>query len=411
MTEADELSFHSWKAPGYDLEIRAVEAVLRQIRDFAIDGHLRLARGGIEVGGVLFGSRQGSAIHVDAWRPIACEHASGPSFQLSPKDEAGFTTLLEDAKTDPELQQFEPVGWFISHTRSGIEIRDDEAALWEKYFPESWQICLVVKPSRFQPVEAGYFFRDGSNPIRRKASFLQFNLPTTLEKRPKRERRELMPQPTIMPDSDRAETTVLPRPAAHLSAPRSNSDDQQQAMDRHREIPLMAREQLRPRRTGRLVWGSLLFTIAATLLGLVGRLGLLYYQDTHKPTLGLRVMEENQELRIRWDKDQVRLWEAKSGEISFKDGASETLQVLDADALKLGAYAFVRQSGEVQVQVKVFRVGKSTVIERARFIGPVPNDLQLKAKPPEVKQARPIRRRRRNADAPELDVPAPPPTN
>ena len=399
MTEADELSFHNWKAPEHDLEIMTVETVLTQIRDFAVDGYLRLARGGIEVGGVLFGSHEDQQIKIKAWRPIACEHAYGPSFQLSPKDESGLRLLLEEVKEETELQGLEPVGWFVSHTRSDISIRVEECTFWEKYFPKSWQISLVVKPSRFQPVRAGYFFRTESQTVL-DSCLQEFVLPAaTVEKRPLREKREWTPAPSdvkheIVEEPVESEIVVQAPPRTYRELAPTY------------EVPFV-REQLRPRRNYRRLLVALLSVIAGTLLGIVGRMGFLYYSDTHQPSLGLTVSEENQELRVRWDKERIREWKASTAEIRFREATGETVRTISADALMLGACSYVRKSGDVQVQLKVFRDGKKPVVELARFLGPLPAGLK-EIRPP-ADGRRPARRRKVNRNAQGVQVEDVPP--
>ena len=413
MIEADELSFHSWKAPGRDLEILSVEDALRGIRDFSIDGHMRLARGGIEVGGVLFGAREGSRIWVQAWRPIACEHANGPSFILSEKDEASLARMAEESQTDPGLEGMIPVGWFVSHTRSGIEIRDGELKFWEKYFPQNWQIALVVKPSRFQPVEAGYFFRDELNEVRKESSYHEFTLPIE-RKGPPRERKE----------RDRTEDQAPPAPPP--TALRYEKSDQAFETRRNPSAmalvtqqpgtypPLVPLEELRGLGTRRKAWSMILLIVAGALVGAIARIAALYYIDTHPPTLGLSVSEENQELRVRWDKEAVKDWSSATGEILFKEAQREVTQNMDSEALRLGAFAYVRRSRDVLVQLKVMRTGKPPIIEVTRFVGPfAEGEIPRHAAAPELDTdkaklpVQPRRRRRIPRNAPELEIEAP----
>ncbi len=398
MTEADELSFHSWKAPGHDLEIITVEAVLTQIRDFAVDGYLRLARGGIEVGGILFGLHEARQIKIKAWRPIACEHANGPSFQLSAKDESGLVRLMEEARDESELRGLEPVGWFVSHTRSDISIRIEDGIFWGKYFPKSWQIALVVKPSRFQPVQAGYFFRTGSQtPL--DPCLNEFVLPAAqVEKRPLREKRVWTPPPPEVRHEIVEE--LIESEMAVQTSPRTYRE-----MTSKYEVPFV-REELRPKRNYRRLLVVFLSVIAGSLLGVVGRLAFLYYSDTHQPHLGLSVSEVNQELRVRWNKELIREWKTSTAEIRFREANGETAQTMTAEALMLGAFSYVRKSGDVQIQLKVFRDGKSPVVELARFVGPLPATIGNK---PPADGRRQVRRRRVNRNAQEAQVEDVPP--
>ena len=75
-------------------------------------------------------------------------------------------------------------------------------------------------------------------------------------------------------------------------------------------------------------------------------------------------------MRVRWDKESLKSWNPVSGEIIFKEAQHETSQNMDAEALKLGAYGYVRHSRDVLVQLKVLRNGKAPIVEVARFVGP-----------------------------------------
>ena len=72
--------FGSWSVPEVPLTIEYSFEVLDQIRASATDGLRQLSRGGLEVGGVLYGTRDANSIRITSWRPIACEHARGPAF-------------------------------------------------------------------------------------------------------------------------------------------------------------------------------------------------------------------------------------------------------------------------------------------------------------------------------------------
>src|SRR2546425_12165229 len=113
-----------WKASGHDFTIEYSMYVLEQIRAAAIEGFNKLPRGGIEIGGVLFGSREGRRISVRDFRALDCEYSLGPSFTLSEKDQAKLKQLLDVASSEPELRGLIAVGWYHAHTRSEIRLTD-----------------------------------------------------------------------------------------------------------------------------------------------------------------------------------------------------------------------------------------------------------------------------------------------
>ena len=59
-----------------------------------------------------------------------------------------------------------PVGWYHSHTRSEIFFSDADLEIHKHFFPEPWQVALVMKPHTFQPTRAGFFFREADGVIR-----------------------------------------------------------------------------------------------------------------------------------------------------------------------------------------------------------------------------------------------------
>ncbi len=118
------------------------DAVLEEIRAAVMDAFFKIPRGGLEIGGVLFGRHSANLVRIESCRMLACDYASGPSFTLSATDHARLRDLLDAAAAEGLL----PVGWFRSRTRSGISLSEDDVALSDTYFREPWQVVLVLRP-------------------------------------------------------------------------------------------------------------------------------------------------------------------------------------------------------------------------------------------------------------------------
>jgi len=111
-----------------------------------------------EVGGALAGK----------WRVDA---ASGRNFVVvdgvlpAPFTRQGstFVTFTQDSLValNDELETRYPgkqmVGWYHTHPRMGIFLSGYDTWLHQHFFPEQWQVALVVDP---HAVEGGYFIRD-----------------------------------------------------------------------------------------------------------------------------------------------------------------------------------------------------------------------------------------------------------
>lgn len=303
-----------------------------EIAAFANDGLQRLARGGIEVGGVLFGTRDGVAIRIEAWRPIVCEHARGPSFLLSEKDETSLVKLLADCDSESGLKGLEVLGWFHSHTRSEICLTGDDRQIFDRYFAELWQVALVLRPKRHEHVRAGFFVRESGVPLQTGSSLLEFAI-----------------EPAIKP-----------------IAPPPKSASAQIAADRPEPVP----ERL-GRREQSPFWPKWLALAAVILMIVTGvRIMTMKHQNEPPVILPVKVSDRFGTLQVEWDRTFKQVAEADSAEILITDGGEKIKKNLDADAVHQGAFFFVRKNDEVRIQLTLFRGDKPTAREISVFVGP-----------------------------------------
>src|SRR5580704_7595104 len=110
-----ETRFGSWSAAESPVTVEYSLVVIEEIRHEVAEGFQKLSRGGVEVGGILYGTRDGRTIRILAMRPITCEHARGPAFLLSDKDRMALNEQLTADAEDPHLDGLISVGWFLSH--------------------------------------------------------------------------------------------------------------------------------------------------------------------------------------------------------------------------------------------------------------------------------------------------------
>src|SRR5260370_28724741 len=83
-----------WQAAGCAVRIAYSPAVMEQLRLAASDGFNRLAKGGVEIGGVLFCVHDSDAVKILAYRALACEYAFVPFFSLSYNDRRALDDFL-----------------------------------------------------------------------------------------------------------------------------------------------------------------------------------------------------------------------------------------------------------------------------------------------------------------------------
>jgi proteasome lid subunit RPN8/RPN11 len=169
-TFTDHGALATWSTPQCHFTIEYSRKALDDIRLGVVDAFFSLPRGGAEIGGLLLGRFDEHRVQILDYAPIECEHASGPGFTLSPTDQARLGELL--GQTFPG--GLRPVGWYHSHTRSEIALSEDDLEIQNRYFPERWQVALVLRPSTLQPTQAGFFFREPDGSIHAENSYQEF---------------------------------------------------------------------------------------------------------------------------------------------------------------------------------------------------------------------------------------------
>lgn len=212
MAAASDVTYGTWNDSDSPYQIYYRLPVFREIEFYVGEGFRRIPYGGIEHGGLLFGKRTDDLIHVEAFRPLECEHASGPSFSLSEKDRAGLKQQIASYEEQPDLSGLVPAGLFISHSRRDLRVSDDELNLLHEFFGEPWQFLLIVKPEKFKPAQFAFVLRSGSasNGTNLAESAFVLPLPPRAERKSRRQ-----PPPSVedVPATPQPSPEATPKPA------------------------------------------------------------------------------------------------------------------------------------------------------------------------------------------------------
>jgi proteasome lid subunit RPN8/RPN11 len=194
-------------------------AVLEQVR-LDVERAYKSHRGKLETGGVLFGIHEPERIQILAAKPLQCEHALGPGFVLSEKDEKRLEQLIAAPTSDAELKGLQALGWYHSHIRSPIFLSERDLQIHSRYFDAPFQIALVIRRESERPARAGFFFRESSGEIRAEASYEEFSIET-----PRAEGPELRP-PVVSkpaPSHRRRPSRGKPQPQREAICPKCGS--------------------------------------------------------------------------------------------------------------------------------------------------------------------------------------------
>jgi proteasome lid subunit RPN8/RPN11 len=393
----------TWSVSQCDFTIEYSLRVVDDIRLAVVDAFFSLPRGGAEIGGILLGSRDGGRTTITDFKPLDCEHATGPSFVLSARDHAKLAALLAQARGVPGGSY--PVGWYHSHTRSDIYLTALDLELHRRYFPEPWQVALVLKPHTFQPCKAGFFFQESDGSIRATASYREIVL-DPLPARPIQEEQPVEPARTLAYEPEAVTPSAQSTPPPAPMAPRppaaapvaATVEPSEAAVPTPPPVPagpvidtpakeiqyappsFTQPEEARSRGT--------LGIIVALTIGLA--CGVAAYQTRQRwlplvglgssvpiakaPYIGLTTSsDEVGQLVIRWDRESPAVRNAESGTLLIEDSAVPQSIDLDNVQVRGGSLTYGRQSERVDVVLTIHGHGGTTVREASTYIGKMPS--------------------------------------
>jgi len=337
------------------VSLKYADALLEQIRREVSDKFVSIPRGGLEIGGVLFGRITEAEIRLLAFRPLEIEYLSGPSFVLSGTDEIRLAQLIEASQSDPELEGMEPVGWYHSHTRSGLSLSDADIAIHQRFFPHPEQVALVFRPHKFEPTEAGFFLRNADGSLRG-------DVPQAV-----------LVRPLVGKDESKHAETPAPSPIEPLAAADVAVDM------RTEDSPVEPGSlQLVPVHSGRAApkSGHRKLAIAAVVAALLC-IAAVMFLPTRSPAvresapMWVHLSDAGNQLTITWNRSSPAVAHARTAEILITDGGQQTARVpLDKESLSRGTILYARHSGNVEVRMRVQSQADRLLEEVVRFIGP-----------------------------------------
>jgi proteasome lid subunit RPN8/RPN11 len=397
MTEKDPKSaVATWKAPECPFTIEYSLRALDDIRLAVVDAFFSLPRGGAEIGGILLGQRSQRRVLIEDYVALDCEHAFGPSFALSPRDQERLAELLEAAERNPG--RLKPVGWYHSHTRSEILFSEADQDLYNRYFPELWQVALVLKPHTFQATRAGFFFRQTDGSIHGTASYQEFALaPLPVRPLPSEVAPATQPAPSPGfrrgPDPRGPVITVAAQQASTAPAPPAQPASNAQPAD-----PRLPSFLAPPasRKSPRFIVTVLAIAIA---IGLACAAAGYLTRDLWLPhltagtslaprlSIGIDAIDSDGQLQIQWDRNSPAVRQGASAILEIDDGPVRQQIQLDAPRLGAGAYSYARQGERVDIKLAIYLPFGRQARGAATFLGKLPTR-RPPPEDPEIRQQR-----------------------
>jgi len=168
-TGTENAAGYVWEDPGDSIMIQVSLDLVERL-GAAVQQGLGTGPRGSEIGGILLGRPLPGfrrAVLIEEFELAPCEHLRGASYTLSPKDQRLLGTRLARRAAR------QVVGYFRSHTRPGMYLDRDDFEVFSQYFPEPWQVFLLVRPSTEGPAMGGFFFWEDGD-VNRRSTYHQF---------------------------------------------------------------------------------------------------------------------------------------------------------------------------------------------------------------------------------------------
>jgi hypothetical protein len=352
---AESTTKPKWPCAPLGGEIECVPAVLNAACTAAMVGLRKLAKGGLEVGGLLFGERSNGLTRILASRPIECEHRFGPSFVLSDRDGALLQNVLADFRSDSELASLELLGCYFSHSRHGAALTERDVQLCYQYFPKPDQIALLLIPSLSGVVQGTLLARNAQGTLVTCHQFEHSELG--------KPRREIQHQPPRIESTSigQVRAAKLEPPSANPVVTRTQKPGRSETTQPLGPVPI-------PRRAGgRSSASQVRITLLAGLL-----IVLLCWPNHAIPVtqIPLTLTGSDSDLVIRWDTTRPIIREALLGMVEIRDGQQQPVHLsIGPDLLRRGWITYKRRSDLVRISFTLAGHGV-TVSDNAIYFAP-----------------------------------------
>jgi len=360
------------------LEVECAPAVLPFVCKEAAVGARSLAKGGLEVGGVLFGTHEDGLIRILAARPIECEHRLGPSFVLSDKDEVQLEQMLADSKLDRELSLLQPLGCYLSHSRHGAALTDSDVQLLNRHFAATCQLVLILVPHLPVAINVSFLARDaqGAHAAFHEFEYSILNLPK-VEMGTGR-------QNVTRPPLNRASTVVKLDCEVGPAKPSLVSPvtlDREVVPTKPLPVSPVAVTRQRAPEHFRRRPGTLLLAVVVLAVLCAPR------RDVIALPVSLSFSERGGILTIHWDPALAAIRQASQGALDIEDGEAAAVHIaLDPAVLRKGWIQYARKTEIVRASFSLAAKG-IMALENAVYVSPIrkpPLSVERKATQPLV---------------------------
>ena len=216
-----------WEVPGKPVVVRFALDLVERLEAEVLESFRSLESRGSEIGGLLLGTVNGSSpfeVAIEDYESVSCDYTRGPLYRLSPADFERFEKVLEQRAGSG----MRVVGLFRSHTRKGLSLDADDVAVFNRLFPNMYEVALLAKPFATKATLGGIFLREEGS-FRIESSYKEFPFR-------KSELERAGGSATILKSSEKAAAPPLAAPRAEAPVSRTTSRAQIVPIASRREV-------------------------------------------------------------------------------------------------------------------------------------------------------------------------------
>jgi chromosome segregation ATPase len=190
MESPGDQPFLTWAVRDSTFSLDYDNDVLLNVAMSAMDAFCALPYGGLETGGLLLGRFEGGHVTITGSVPFVSNHAAGPWFTLSDMEQRQFGDIVAVMQRNPGSK---PVGWYRSVKQRQVRLAATDLEIHRRFFPEPWQVVLVLQPSASYEIRAGFFHRNAEGALRTDATARRFSIETVADEEGKSAAEEQAP--------------------------------------------------------------------------------------------------------------------------------------------------------------------------------------------------------------------------
>jgi len=359
--EAPSGEYVLWEISDKNVSIRVHGDVVDRLSTAIMRGLGAIPRRGAEVGGVLLGRAVLSeklVVTVDDFEVVSCSYSRGPSFLLSPEEEAQFRETVAQWAPAPDRPVY-AVGFFRSHTREGLRLSQEDLDLFNALFPRPTDIILLVKPALGKPGVAGFFFREAGGVVRTESPYMEFPFQRSGS------------GDVSSQSKDREEDSAI-----HVADPETAAASASAFSTASQETPEAETLVTPPKLKRGNVWIplSFLFLVLGICLGMsIGHLvGIIQRSQEASGggdpyMLSLSAEKAGDAVRVKWNGRAPAIRRARRAVLQIQDGNYSNSVAIEPQDLPGGSLFYKNLTGEVHFKLEVFVDERASVGESIEY--------------------------------------------